>query len=1061
MLELLGELCSCAFAVRTASGPINIGRITATYLTLVALVDGCCVSGLFPSEALGLEWPLVREEGQVWRLVTSFFYCDAYGLSFAIQLYLFSIYSSLLESRHFFNSELWYALTLCTGAAMILSLSALVSAIVGTTATLSLTHALSFYVIGLWSRSEPHKVYSILLIDQLAVRAAFVPWCLLGVLLPLTGSVAASYNLLGLCAALVHEIALGLPPPVSELKPAPAAAAASPVGEPNSERQARRPQSGGKAGGKAGGSKAALPGGRERWLSWGQVIAAVLLVAYHGGSRGTERRAERTLEMRTCRKLRDGMDGHGPMMVKLMAKLADARSTATADAGTILSTWSFAVEHWQQATSQKRSQTPVHNMSAADPEGTRQVIAQVLGRSELSEDQPEAEVVTEVYNQLGFGRLVVTPESVPYLMAAVGSFHEQRERTLAAWGFVKKVVHAGDDPTGIYDDPATVITADESAAIYSALNTSLAEYDLPTTMSDTAVLDELFSLLDMARDTVSLRVERRLLAAIRRHREERAVVMAARLHDVLTKVRAAALNDTSATDALGRPLLKLEEVWSLAACNETMNAVLVEALQLMEATIDTPDDEVWTRLLMLSNMSEADMQRALPLAVDETSDVASAAGSTILRAAFASTRARRASDARLQESFEELIAAVRAEDPNLAAEEERKSATLQRYEANRARWLGALLKRAAELGVAGAAEAAAKAATADAEYAARASTDGESAEARDAPEKTVDDSVEMSAESVAAWHAELERLQSKRAAGLKAGGAVSQEEAKEKEKHEHYARLLKLPRLVAETLSSWIDPTEDLSDKQIFHELLRMMGLVESVEPRLMRAMIEAVKQHRLRREREAIERGDWAEHGPESLAMRPGWRQAHPSSVRRASAMVNHAGDGSDFAVFVATLLHSIGAHVRLSLGCSKNITIPPPPPDGPPWAVAAHHAAVAAEPWRGETTQVCQLSAEVRLGRNPQKIQSWVRTWLPGSRWLGKTYFYRYDREGYAWLNLDWIDGAPLQRPGAPIKQFESTTIYYPHDLQWETEGEQLDSTGQPKPRNAPVEALKMGVR
>jgi len=65
----------------------------------------------------------------------------------------------------------------------------------------------------------------------------------------------------------------------------------------------------------------------------------------------------------------------------------------------------------------------------------------------------------------------------------------------------------------------------------------------------------------------------------------------------------------------------------------------------------------------------------------------------------------------------------------------------------------------------------------------------------------------------------------------------------ETRKHEHYARLLKLPRLIDETLSTWIDPAEDLLDKQVFQELLRLMGLPETVEPRLMRAMVEAVKQ--------------------------------------------------------------------------------------------------------------------------------------------------------------------------------------------------------------------------
>ena len=297
MLELIGELCSCAFAVRLAAGQLSIARVTAAYLALAALVDTSCAFGILPSDSLGLEWPLVSEEVQLWRVVTSFLYCDGLGISFALHLHLFATYSTLLESRHFLGRQLRYALTLSTGAALILGLSALVSAIVGSNATLSLSHALCFYVVGLWSRSEPHRLYSLLVIDHVAVRAAFVPWCLLGVLLPLTGSVAASYNVLGLCAALVHEIALGLPPPASELKAAPAAAAASPVGELQPEKPVRRPPSGGKssavqaervprgslspgkAGGKGGGGKAALPGGKERWLRWGQVIAAVLLVA--------------------------------------------------------------------------------------------------------------------------------------------------------------------------------------------------------------------------------------------------------------------------------------------------------------------------------------------------------------------------------------------------------------------------------------------------------------------------------------------------------------------------------------------------------------------------------------------------------------------------------------------------------------------------------------------------------------------------------------------------------------------------------------------------------------
>jgi len=341
-----------------------------------------------------------------------------------------------------------------------------------------------------------------------------------------------------------------------------------------------------------------------------------------------------------------------------------------------------------------------------------------------------------------------------------------------------------------------------------------------------------------------------------------------------------------------------------------------------------------------------------------------------------------------------------------------------------------------------------------------ASTDVASTEAFAEEEEEEHNGVEMSEASVQSWVDELAALRTKHGTA-RAIAAMPAEAARETAKHEHYARLLKLPRLVDEALATWIDPADDLSDKQIFHELLRMMGLVESVEPRLMRAMVEAVKQHRLRRERAEVDKGDWAEHGAESLSLRAGMRHEHPASIKRASAMVNRGGDGSDFAIFVASLLHAIGAHVRLSLGCSKNVTIPPPTPDGPPWVVAAHAAAVAAEPWRGEVTSVCQLHAEVRLGRTPSKMATWVRTWLPGSRWLGKVYHYRLDRDGYAWLTLDWIDGNRGQRPGAPYKPYESATIYYPHELRWEVEGEEFDSNSQPKLRYATVEALKMGGR
>jgi hypothetical protein len=106
-----------------------------------------------------------------------------------------------------------------------------------------------------------------------------------------------------------------------------------------------------------------------------------------------------------------------------------------------------------------------------------------------------------------------------------------------------------------------------------------------------------------------------------------------------------------------------------------------------------------------------------------------------------------------------------------------------------------------------------------------------------------------------------------------------------------------------------------------------MMGMPEGLDARLMRAMVEAIKQHRLRRERQELSRGDWAALKAERLALRPSWRQQWPSpkSLRPAEALVNTGGDGNDFALFVASLLHAVGAKARPH-------RVPPRPPPPPP---------------------------------------------------------------------------------------------------------------------------------
>ena len=119
----------------------------------------------------------------------------------------------------------------------------------------------------------------------------------------------------------------------------------------------------------------------------------------------------------------------------------------------------------------------------------------------------------------------------------------------------------------------------------------------------------------------------------------------------------------------------------------------------------------------------------------------------------------------------------------------------------------------------------------------------------------------------------------------------------------------------------------------MYLELLRMMVMPEALDARLMRAMVEAIKQHRLRREKEELGRGDWAAFKSERLALRPSWRQQWPSpkGLKPAEALVNAGGDGNDFALFVTSLLHAVGAKARPPPSPHSR-ACPPPRPALPP---------------------------------------------------------------------------------------------------------------------------------
>ena len=208
MLELLGNLLCVAFFVRLfLHGTSTVATVTAIYLTIFITVGSTSLLGLLSPDLLSLDGQLIAEEGQFWRYASALVWYDALGLGSALQIWIFAIYSTLVERRHFAGAKLRYAMTLLAGAMLLLG----ATPAVGTDTTLSLSHALTFYVVGLWSRSEPQRMVQVPALVT-TIRAAYAPWCLLLVCLPLTGTLAGLYNVVGLGGAIFVAAAGGLPP---------------------------------------------------------------------------------------------------------------------------------------------------------------------------------------------------------------------------------------------------------------------------------------------------------------------------------------------------------------------------------------------------------------------------------------------------------------------------------------------------------------------------------------------------------------------------------------------------------------------------------------------------------------------------------------------------------------------------------------------------------------------------------------------------------------------------------------------------------------------------------
>ena len=150
---LVGQLLALSYLSRLYGPPPGsqpLGKVSAIYIGLFLCVSVISTLALaLPAVALGISRALVLEELHLWRPITAVLCTEGLGLDFALQLWFFGSFSSVLERRHYHNTPFKYAAALLSGT-LLIGLQALV---LGGETPLALSHSLTLFVVTLWWRT--------------------------------------------------------------------------------------------------------------------------------------------------------------------------------------------------------------------------------------------------------------------------------------------------------------------------------------------------------------------------------------------------------------------------------------------------------------------------------------------------------------------------------------------------------------------------------------------------------------------------------------------------------------------------------------------------------------------------------------------------------------------------------------------------------------------------------------------------------------------------------------------------------------------------------------------
>lgn len=266
--------------------------------------------------------------------------------------------------------------------------------------------------------------------------------------------------------------------------------------------------------------------------------------------------------------------------------------------------------------------------------------------------------------------------------------------------------------------------------------------------------------------------------------------------------------------------------------------------------------------------------------------------------------------------------------------------------------------------------------------------------------------------------------------------------------------------LVADVYGGYEEQAREMKPLELLLDILRMAQLQEDEVRKAERAALEAAiagfhrdiaaaAEQSLPPEPSSPEGTSGTTAAAEERLAAAGWRLGGLGSISLAkvsSILQRGGGDGSDFALVLAALLHSLGVKVRLSVICV--------PPNRATAAIAAPTA--SATRVISYSQRRCRLLAEARVGLHPSRAAAWVAARHASGAGAASApsphVHFRRESDGATWLSLSWrpgdvLPGRPYLEPIDALDEAEWTT-FYPfdeHGCKWHSRGAEADSSGR----------------